>query len=103
MTFDKNHSIQFRKTAILKFTSVPKKFPLNLLLSVLNFASVGGCFIEMNGSVGGSVEMKFTSIGGGSKFKVPSSPPYLCFTGIALSYLFKKCVLRVYHIMVRHT
>ena len=28
----------------------------------------------MNGSVGGSVEMKFTSIGGGSKFKVPSSP-----------------------------
>ena len=28
----------------------------------------------MNGSVGGSVEMKFTSLGGGSKFKVPSSP-----------------------------
>ena len=74
MTFDKNHTIQFRKTAIQKFTSVPKKFPLNLLLSVLNFASVGGCFIEMNGFVGGSVEMKFTSIGGGSKFKVPSSP-----------------------------
>ena len=76
MTFDKNHAIQFRKTAIQKFTSVPKKFPLNnnLLLSVLNFASVGGCFIELNGSVGGSVEMKFTSIGGGSKFKVPSSP-----------------------------
>ena len=74
MTFDKNHTIQFCKTAIQKFTSVPKKFPLNLLLSVSNFASVGGCFIEMNGSVGGSVEMKFTSIGGGSKFKVPSSP-----------------------------
>ena len=71
MTFDKNHTLQFRKTAIQKFTSVPKKFPLNLLLSELNF---GGCFIEMNGSVGGSVEMKFTSIGGGSKFKVPSSP-----------------------------
>ena len=69
MTFDKNHTIQFRKTAIQKFTSVPK----NSLL-ILNFASVGGCFIEMNGSVGGSVEMKFTSIGGGSKFKVPSSP-----------------------------
>ena len=74
MTFDKKHTIQFRKTAIQKFTSVPKKFPLNLLLSVLNFVSVGGCFIEMNGSVGGSVEMKFTSIGGGSKFKVPFSP-----------------------------
>ena len=58
MTFDKNHTIQFRKTAIQKFTSVPKKNPLNLLLSVLNFASVGGCFIEMNGSVGGSVKMK---------------------------------------------
>ena len=54
--------------------SVPKQIPLNLLLSVLNFASVGGCFIEMNSSVGGSVKMKFTSIGGGSKFKVPSSP-----------------------------
>ena len=51
MTFDKNHTIQFRKTAIQKFTSVPKKIPLNLLLSVLNFASVGWCFIEMNGSV----------------------------------------------------
>ena len=76
MTFDKNHTIQFRKTAIQKFTSVPKKFPLNLhvLLSISNFASVGGCFNEMNGSVGGSVEMKCTSIGGGSKFKVPSSP-----------------------------
>ena len=43
-------------------------------IGISNFASVGGCFIEMNGSVGGSVEMKFTSIGGGSTFKVPSSP-----------------------------
>ena len=43
-------------------------------IGISNFASVGGCFIEMNGFVGGSVEMKFSSIGGGSKFKVPSSP-----------------------------
>ena len=31
-------------------------------IGISNFASVGGCFIEMKGSVSGSVETKFTSI-----------------------------------------